>query len=454
MSINHEKHTLVIVDEYSRKSKTPIEAARTMLSGYVFSKQYWTEAIANACYTQNTFTIVKRHLKTPYEIFRGILPNINFLHVFGYSIFIHNYKDHLGKFDEKANDGYFLGYSLVSKAFTIFNTRRQQTEETYQITFDESTTAIKISKPSVDVYLHPYEPSQRYQVDSNVVQYIEPYKKPEPIVIEADASIDQNDQADQNEHHVQTDEILTDDQLEHPNHNNDNPNAILIPIGPYLSIPSMASPAPQDRWSNIKHIELVNIIGNPTVRMLNRVMAKELSAASAHECLFLDFLSEEEPKKVKQSERGISINQEKNVKDLLNKYDINDSPVKTLMVPPNNLEPDLNGKSVNETQYRGMIGSLMYLTASRPDIKISTCICARYQANLKESHLIAIKRIFMYLKGTLSLGLWYLKCSGFNLKGYSDSDYAGCNMDRKSTSSACQLVGGKLVCWMLKSINL
>ncbi|GJT19998.1 retrovirus-related pol polyprotein from transposon TNT 1-94 [Tanacetum coccineum] len=75
-------------------------------------------------------------------------------------------------------------------------------------------------------------------------------------------------------------------------------------------------------------------------------------------------------------------------------YDINGSSVKTPMVPPNNLEPDLNGKSVNETQYRGMIGSLMYLTASRPDIQFSTCLCTRYQANPKESHLFAFKRIF------------------------------------------------------------
>ncbi|GJT53099.1 hypothetical protein Tco_0988153 [Tanacetum coccineum] len=97
-----------------------------------------------------------------------------------------------------------------------------------------------------------------------------------------------------------------------------------------------------------------------------------------------------------------------------------------------------------------MIGSLMYLTASRPDIQFSTCLCARYQANPKESHLIAVKRIFWYLKGTPSLGLWYLKCSGFDLKGYSDSDYNGCNMDIKSTSSVCQLLGGKLVCWSAK----
>ncbi|GJZ10277.1 retrovirus-related pol polyprotein from transposon TNT 1-94 [Tanacetum coccineum] len=110
----------------------------------------------------------------------------------------------------------------------------------------------------------------------------------------------------------------------------------------------------------------------------------------------------------------------------------------------------LFGKAINETQYRGMIESLMYLTASRPDIQFSTCLYARYQANPKESHLIAVKRIFRYLKGTTSLDLWYHKCSGFDLKGYSDSDYAGCNMDMKSTSGACQFLGGKLVCWSAK----
>ncbi|GKC23717.1 hypothetical protein Tco_1025867, partial [Tanacetum coccineum] len=161
---------------------------------------------------------------------------------------------------------------------------------------------------------------------------------------------------------------------------------------------------------NLKDIHLMNIFILMNLLkgagMLTRATAKQLSTASAHECLFVDFLFEKEPKKVsealknhiKQSERGISINQEKYVKDLLKKYDINGSSVKTPMAPPNNLGPDLKGKSVNETQYRGMIGSLMYLTTSRPDIPFSTCLCARYRANPKKSHLIAIKRIFRYLK--------------------------------------------------------
>ncbi|GJY59659.1 hypothetical protein Tco_0459551 [Tanacetum coccineum] len=120
------------------------------------------------------------------------------------------------------------------------------------------------------------------------------------------------------------------------------------------------------------------------------------------------------------------------------------------MVPPNNLGPDLAGKLVNETSYRGMIRSLMYLTATRPDIQFSTVLCSRYQYNTKESHLMAVKRILRYLKGTLTLVLYYPKCSGFDLKGYSDSDYVGCNMDRKSTSGACQILGGKLVSWSAK----
>ncbi|GJU31285.1 retrovirus-related pol polyprotein from transposon TNT 1-94 [Tanacetum coccineum] len=178
-SINHEKYTLVIIDEYSRnsilvkfynekgisqnfsspytpeqngfaerKNRTLIEAARTMLLGSVFSKQYWTKTVVTACYTQNRSTIVKRYLKTPYEIFHKRIPNISFLHVFGCLVYIHNHKDHLGKFDEKADDAYLLGYSLVSMAFRVFNTRRKQTEE--HITFDESPNAIKFSKPSVN----------------------------------------------------------------------------------------------------------------------------------------------------------------------------------------------------------------------------------------------------------------------------------------------------------------
>ena len=125
-----------------RKNRTLIEAARTMLNGSVLSKIFWTKSIRIACYTQNRSVIVKRHDKTPSEIYRKRIPDISYFHVFGCPVFIHNHKDHLGKFDAKSDDGYFLGYSFVSKAFRVFNTRRQQVEETYHVTFDESMEAI------------------------------------------------------------------------------------------------------------------------------------------------------------------------------------------------------------------------------------------------------------------------------------------------------------------------
>jgi len=100
-----------------------------------------------------------------------------------------------------------------------------------------------------------------------------------------------------------------------------------------------------------------------------------------------------------------------------------------------------------------MIGSLLYLTASLPDIMYSTCLCACYQADPKESHLITVEKIFRYLKGTLNLGLWYHKDSRFDLIAYSDSDFTGCKLDYKSTTSGCQLQDGKLVSWTSKKQN-
>ncbi|KAK1366493.1 hypothetical protein POM88_042054 [Heracleum sosnowskyi] len=116
----------------------------------------------------------------------------------------------------------------------------------------------------------------------------------------------------------------------------------------------------------------------------------------------------------------------------------------------NNLDLDSKGKKLDSSAYRGMVGSLLYLTSSRPDIMFATCLCARFQADPKESQLIAIKRIFRYLKGTPNLGLWYPKNTGFELVGYSDSDYAGCRIDRKSTTGSCQFLGGRLVSWFSK----
>jgi hypothetical protein len=113
---------------------------------------------------------------------------------------------------------------------------------------------------------------------------------------------------------------------------------------------------------------------------------------------------------------------------------------------------DLNeeGKSVDQKVYRSIIGSLLYLCASRSDIMLNVCMHARFQANPKECHLIAVKRILRYLVHTPNLGFWYPKGSTFDLLGYSDSYYAICKVDRKSTMGTCQFFGRSLVHWSSK----
>jgi hypothetical protein len=117
------------------------------------------------------------------------------------------------------------------------------------------------------------------------------------------------------------------------------------------------------------------------------------------------------------------------------------------------LDLDMGGKSVDQKVYRSMIGSLLYLCASRPDIMLYVCMCARFQANPKEVHLRVVKRIMRYLVYTPMFGLCYPKVSTFDLIGYSDADYAGCKIDRKSTSGTCQFLGISLVSWASKKQN-
>jgi hypothetical protein len=128
-------------------------------------------------------------------------------------------------------------------------------------------------------------------------------------------------------------------------------------------------------------------------------------------------------------------------------------PIKTPMPTNGHLNLDEGGNPVEQTLYRSMIGILLYLTASRSDIMFSVCMCARFQSNPKKAHLRAVKRILRYLKHTPSVGLWYPKGATFDLIGYSDSDYAECKIDRKSTSGGCHLLGRSLVSWTSKKQN-
>ncbi|GKE83657.1 hypothetical protein Tco_1557399 [Tanacetum coccineum] len=144
---------------------------------------------------------------------------------------------------------------------------------------------------------------------------------------------------------------------------------------------------------------------------------------------------------VQQKKDGIFISQDKYVDEILKKFGFTE--VKTAGTPMKTQKPllkDENGEEVDVHIYRSMIGSLMYLTSSKPDIMFVVCACARYQVNLKVSHLQDVKRIFKYLKGQPKLGLWYLKDSLFDLVTYTDSDYARASLDRKSTTGEAEYV--------------
>nr|GEZ11775.1 copia protein [Tanacetum cinerariifolium] len=145
---------------------------------------------------------------------------------------------------------------------------------------------------------------------------------------------------------------------------------------------------------------------------------------------------------ISQSPKGIFINQSKYALKSLKKYGFEScDPVDTSMVEKSKLDEDKEGKAVNPSHYRGMIGTLLYLTASRPDLQYAIYMCAWYQARPTKKHVHAVKRIFRYLRGTVHRGLWYLKDSSVSLTAFTNSDHAGCQDTRHSTSGSVQFLG-------------
>nr|GEV25443.1 hypothetical protein [Tanacetum cinerariifolium] len=326
---------------------------------------------------------------------------------YGFNDYIPNdCRNYLSKFDAKDDDGYLLEYSFVSKAFRVFNTRKQQVEETYHVTFDE-----KKHVPGVITLNEPDIP------------HTEDAEGP-PDLINTEGTHEQN---------VQDEQIIT-QSIEGPSGNNIEVLVsiieYLVPDVPQSQISNQASTisyhVPQNRCSKDQHIKLVNIIGDPGKGMLTRSMASKLTVSSARECLFDDFLSKIEPKKMfgalKHQVWVDAIQEELNQ---FYKYKVIVRKKELTMLKPLHQCACLNGKLKEEVYVK-----------QPPRFKSSefldyVCKLDKALYGPKQAHMV------WCLKGTPTLGLYYLKCSSFDLKGYSDSDYAGCNMDRKSTSGCC-----------------
>nr|GEV75364.1 hypothetical protein [Tanacetum cinerariifolium] len=359
-----------------------------------------TEAVNTACYTQNRSIIVKRHEKTTYDMLRGRSPDISYFYMFGCPVHIHSHKDHLGKFDEKVDDGFFLGFSPVAKTFRVLNIIRQEIEETILVTFSEDDEAILQSNTEGDAinfndnrsfpddeFLEPRSKSIQCPGNIKYFLYIPAYKD----IIPTDSLIPQDFVSpEEPPEFTSADDHIALKELDKPN---DNIESAKI-------------------QNNVTNKPISDVHPSPIISP--SAEGSETQSTSAHECLYewIDYEEAFAPITRLEAIRiflayavymGFMVYQ-MDMKsaflngEILEEYDLADSAlVKCLMLPLNNLGPDESGVSVNETLFRGMIRSLMYLTASRPDIQFSICLCAR-----------------------------------------------------KSTSRGSQILGGKLVCWSVK----
>nr|GEU55547.1 uncharacterized mitochondrial protein AtMg00810-like [Tanacetum cinerariifolium] len=368
-------------------------------------KHFCGEAINAARYTQNRSIIVKRHRKTTYEVFRGRAPDISYFNVFGCPVHIHNHIDHLGKFDEKADDGFFLRYSLVAKAFRVFNIRRQEMEETFHVTFSEDDKAISQSNTEGDAInfskVRSFLDDEFNELRTSDTLSLDEIGHPESAATFKSTDLQEYDK----------DESIDDQPALY----------VISPLADSISGP----PVPQDKWSRDKHINLVNIIGKPLASITTKSKIRDSDYASASECLYVNFLSEIEPKRLIESLEKEGYIQEEGI-DYYETF----APVARIEA----IEIFL--------AYASYMGFIVY----QMDVKSAFLNGKIYE----EVYVEQPPRIFKYLKVTPNLGLWHPKGSGFDLKAYSDLDYAGCNLDRKSTSGGCQILEGKLVCWSVK----
>ncbi|KAK9078005.1 hypothetical protein SSX86_002062 [Deinandra increscens subsp. villosa] len=630
MSLGKKSYCFGIVRQFSaprtpqqngvaeRRNRKLIEAARSMLADSNLPVIFWSEELNTACYVQNMILIVKGKYKTPYELWRKRKPNIYFFKPFGCPVTILITNELLPKFAEKAYEGYFVGYSSVSKAYKVYNKRTKIVEETINVSFNEKSPNNFDSQPSC-----------LFDIDAlkTAFNIISPVQvQPENQISETEESTESGSNEAENSNDSTSNEL----DLEHLTYNSDtnshesvgvsNPMSQLENfeleldrILPRLNIPSNGRshefPMHIDRRINKDH-PLKNVIGDVKAHVLTRTEALEDSSwvkamqeelfqinkqkvwelvnlpdgaepigtkwvfrnkkddrgivvknkarlvvqgyaqeegidydevfapivrleairiflayaafkdfqvfqmdvksaflyglleqevyvkkphgfedphhpntvckvasnkplepddiifGSSNTALCKEFETLMQSKfemssmgkltfflglQVKQNAAGIFLNQSKYIEDMLKGFDmLTCSSSKTPITTSHKLTSDLCGKPVDVHMYRAMIGSLMYLITSRPDIMFSVCLCARYQSSPKESHMLEVKRIFKYLKGQPKVGLWYPKNSDFSFKAFTDSDYGGCDIDKKSTSGGCQFLGERLVSWQCK----
>ncbi|GJV09276.1 retrovirus-related pol polyprotein from transposon TNT 1-94 [Tanacetum coccineum] len=464
----------------------------------------WAEAVATACYTQNRSLIHTLHNKTQYELVHDKKLDLSFLRIFGALCYPTNDSEDLGKLKAKVDmalipvhqTGPSVSISVDQDAPlgspSPSSLDHQSSSEYHGVAADHSLEinlfALAVNEPFVNIFA----PDPRSEASSSG----------EIIIAESNQSIQPHE-------HLQkwTDSYPIDNIIGNPSR-----PVKLDEYGDFLKnkahlvakgfhqeegINFEESFAPVTRLEAIRILIANGASKNMTVyqmdvqpAFLNRELKEEVYQAlmawydtlsrfllangfskgvvdptlfiqkigkhTLHVQIYVDdiIFASTDPKdclQVSQNPRGIFINQSKYANDILKKYDFHKSdPVDTPIMERSKLDEDLSRIPVDQTRYRGMVGSLMYLTTSRPDLIFIVCMCDRYQSKPTKKHLEAVKRVFWYLQGTINMGLWYPKDTAMALTAYADADHAGCHDTRRSTSGSAQFLGDKLVSWSSK----
>ncbi|GJR05371.1 putative ribonuclease H-like domain-containing protein [Tanacetum coccineum] len=485
-----------------RKNRTLIEAARTMLADSLLPTTFWAEAVNTACYVQNRVLVTKPHNKTPYELLLGRPPSISFMRPFGCPVTILNTLDPLGKFDGKADEGFLVGYSINSKAFRVFNTRTRKVEENLHINFLENKPNVAGSGPEWLFDIDSLTKSMNY----------------EPVTAgnqtNGDAGIETNVNAGQAGQEKASDHeyillplMLSNSPLSLSSQSTDNKDADEVPrkgdddlserngqekeegasnkeddqhvqdfrakfaarqgfdnaddqerntVGPTTGIFSGAYDNEDvgakadlnnlETTMNVSPIPITKIhkdhpkdqiIGDINSATQTRRMTKitEEHAMVSYIKSWIEAM-QEELLQFKLQKVWTLVHLPKGKRAIGTKWVYRNKKDERGIVVRNKARLVAQGYTQEEgidydkvfapvariEAIRSMIGSLMYLTASRPDIMFAVCTCARD--------------------------------SPFDVEAFSDSDYVGASLDRKSTTGGCQFLGKRLISWKCKKQNI
>nr|GEU40746.1 retrovirus-related Pol polyprotein from transposon TNT 1-94 [Tanacetum cinerariifolium] len=481
-SINGKRYVLVIMDDYSRytwvhflrsKDEAP-EVIKTFLKRITVLLQSTVIIIRTDNGTEFKNQVLKEYFDTV-GISHQIKPDISFLYVFGVLCYPKNDREDIGKLGTKGDIGFFIGYSANSCAYKIYNQRTKKIMETMNVAFDELLAMSFEQHSELDLLFEAMYDDYIGGQPSATARTVPPAQEPHVHQTSmASTTIADTTPTPKNSSSHATNIPITSQDVDELNSNAmiDSMQEELLQfkrldVWVLVPAPDNISPLTLKWLFKNKHDEEQTVIQNKSrlvvggYRQEEGIDFKESFALVARMEAIRIFLAYAAHKSftvfqmdVKTAFSHGSLKEDvysKYVLEILKKYGMEYcDPVGTPMEIKDKLDLDQNGTPVDATKYHNMIGALMYLTSSRPDIVHATCLCAWYQAKPTEKHLKEVIRIFDYLRGTVNTGLRYTKDSGFELTGFSDADYARCKDTFKSIFGGAQFLGEKLASWSLK----